>query len=291
MKQRFFMALLICLLLPILLAQPVFADMGPKPMITIRVENPPDGTYYLDLLIQGEPGHYPNIPEEELAQADPELLAELRSLSDEGWNPALLDASSIPLSGSLTGKPDGDEMVHVFGYAPPREFRIILAADGGKAVISDVVDVRVFRTTIRFDAQSGEVFQRPWWLAYPFQYLSTLIPTLLIEGIVFLLFGFSLKKHWKLFLLLNVATQLLLYLIIWSINGTVGAPLIPVFSLLYQIPAELLIFAIETVIFLKFLPEKSKLRRFLCAAACNTASFAAGILLADPLFRWTAAIF
>ena len=291
MKQRFLTALLFCLLLPLLLAHPVFADMGPKPMVTVRVENPPDGTYYLDLLIQKEPGHYPNIPEEELAQADPELLAELRSLSDEGWNPALLDASSIPLSGSLTGEPDGDEMVHVFGYAPPREFRIILAAGDGKTVVSDVIHVRVFRTTIRFDAQTGEVNQRPWWLAYPFQYLSTLIPTLLIEGIVLLLFGFSLKKHWKLFLLLNTATQLLLYLMIWSTKGIAGAPSIPVFDLLYQLPAELLILAIEAAVFLKFLPERTKLRRLFCAAACNTASFAAGLLLADPLFRWTAAIF
>ena len=25
----------------------VFADMGPKPMVTLRLQNPPEGTYYL----------------------------------------------------------------------------------------------------------------------------------------------------------------------------------------------------------------------------------------------------
>ncbi|MGI5893320.1 MAG: hypothetical protein ACOX6P_01860 [Candidatus Merdivicinus sp.] len=290
MKNKFLFSLFLCILLAFSISCPVSADMGPKPMVTIRVKNPPEGTYYLDLLITGKPGHYENLSEEELANADPELLAGLRSLSDQGWNPALLDASSAPLGGSLTGELDGTEMVHIFSYLPPDEFRIILAAEGGKTVVSDVVNVHVFRTTIRFDAETGEVSQVPWQLAYPFQYLSTLIPTLILESIIFLLFGFSLKRHWGMFLLLNAATQLLLYLLIWSIK-TAGAPQIFIIDMLYQIPAELVITAIEAFVFYKLLPEKGKTRRVLCAICANVASYTAGLFLANPIFEWMAAIF
>ena len=36
------------------------------------------------------------------------------------------------------------------------------------------------------------------------------IPTLVIEGVILLLFGFSLKKNWKAFLLVNIITQIFL---------------------------------------------------------------------------------
>jgi hypothetical protein len=36
------------------------ADVGPKPELTIVVRNPPEGEYYLDLLIQGD-ASYDNI--------------------------------------------------------------------------------------------------------------------------------------------------------------------------------------------------------------------------------------
>ena len=239
MRFKRIICLLVMMIFPIIFAFPVFADMGPKPQVTVRVENPPEGLYYLDLLVSYQ-DDYQNLTEEELAAADPELLKELASLEEEGWYPALSGGTHIPLSGSLTGEPDGEEMVHVFGYAPPDSFRIILASQEGTTV-SEVVDTHVFRSTVWFDAQTGEVSQRSWWLAYPFQYFTTLIPTLIIEGIVFLLFGFSLKKHWVFFLILNMSTQLLMYYILWCADK-VGAPVIGFFYFLYMVPLEIGLF-------------------------------------------------
>ena len=288
MRFKRIICLLVMMVFPIAFAFPVFADMGPKPQVTVRVENPPEGLYYLDLLVPYQ-DDYPNLTEEERAAADPELLKGLASLEDEGWYPALSGGTHIPLSGSLTGEPDGGEMVHAFGYAPPDSFRIILASEEG-TVVSDVVETHVFRSTVRFDAQTGETSQRSWWLAYPFQYFTTLIPTLIIEGIVFLLFGFSLKRHWVFFLILNMSTQLLMYYIIWCADK-VGAPVVGFFYFFYMIPLEIFITIIEAVAYARCPLGKSGKRRVLCAAAANAASCFAGFFLAEPLFYWTNILF
>lgn len=288
MRFKRMICLLVMMVFPIAFAFPVFADMGPKPQVTVRVENPPEGLYYLDLLVPYQ-DDYPNLTEEERAAADPELLKGLASLEDEGWYPALSGGTHIPLSGSLTGEPDGEEMVHAFGYAPPDSFRIILASEEG-TVVSDVVETHVFRSTVRFDAQTGETSQRSWWLAYPFQYFTTLIPTLIIEGIVFLLFGFSLKRHWVFFLILNMSTQLLMYYIIWCADK-VGAPVVGFFYFIYMIPLEIFITIIEAVAYARCPLGKSGKRRVLCAAAANAASCFAGFFLAEPLFYWTNILF
>ena len=288
MRFKRMICLLVMMVFPIAFAFPVFADMGPKPQVTVRVENPPEGLYYLDLLVPYQ-DDYPNLTEEERAAADPELLKGLASLEDEGWYPALSGGTHIPLSGSLTGEPDGEEMVHAFGYAPPDSFRIILASEEG-TVVSDVVETHVFRSTVRFDAQTGETSQRSWWLAYPFQYFTTLIPTLIIEGIVFLLFGFSLKRHWVFFLILNMSTQLLMYYIIWCADK-VGAPVVGFFYFFYMIPLEIFITIIEAVAYARCPLGKSGKRRVLCAAAANAASCFAGFFLAEPLFYWTNILF
>lgn len=45
--------LLLFLLAAALLTVPVFADFGPKPQLTVQVENAPEELYYLDILKEG----------------------------------------------------------------------------------------------------------------------------------------------------------------------------------------------------------------------------------------------
>lgn len=59
MRRKLFLFLLAAALLTV----PVFADMGPKPQLTVRVENGPEELYYLDILEEGKPYPYPdNVP-------------------------------------------------------------------------------------------------------------------------------------------------------------------------------------------------------------------------------------
>ena len=53
MKRKRTSVFCVLALLAVLLPVPARADMGPKPSMTIHVENPPSGIYYLDLLVPG----------------------------------------------------------------------------------------------------------------------------------------------------------------------------------------------------------------------------------------------
>lgn len=48
------------------------------------------------------------------------------------------------------------------------------------------------------------------WLSYLIQFLTTCILTLIIEGIILILFGYKLKENYKVFLVVNIITQIAL---------------------------------------------------------------------------------
>lgn len=77
--------------------------------------------------------------------------------------------------------------------------------------------------------------------------------TLLIEGIVFYLFGFRKKRSWLIFLLVNLFTQGFLNIWLNNIASPLGSYLI--FSL---IAGEFLVFIIEMAAFLIFVHERER---------------------------------
>ena len=52
--KRFLQRLSLLLAVLLLLTTAVFADFGPKPQLVVRVEQPPQEEYYLDLLDMGD---------------------------------------------------------------------------------------------------------------------------------------------------------------------------------------------------------------------------------------------
>lgn len=96
-----------------------------------------------------------------------------------------------------------------------------------------------------------------------------LILTLLIEGIIFWLFGFRNKSHWIAFLIINVITQGILN--IW-INGFVPIQSYLIFSLVF---GEILVFIAEIYAFL-FVIKTRRLRTVLYVVTANLMSLIAG---------------
>ena len=95
------------------------------------------------------------------------------------------------------------------------------------------------------------------------------ILTLIIEGIIFWVFGFRKKDHWIAFLIINVITQGLLN--IW-INGFVP---IQSYLVLNLIAAEILVFIAEIKAFLMLIKEQ-RLRTILYVLTANLMSLLAG---------------
>ena len=99
-----------------LLTVSAFADTGPKPQLTVKVTNPPEELYYLDLLAEGDWEHagdadYSGLDwsysEEEIAALDSGLLDALRAADCD----QLCLQISGPLSPMKIVPPEGDSFL------------------------------------------------------------------------------------------------------------------------------------------------------------------------------------
>ncbi len=252
------------------------ADIGPKPSLTVRVENPPEELYYLDLLTQDTNSNYDNFEEGEREALNQDMLELLYSHKDEGWKPAFTEGTGMPIFGSLLGQASGDIMIHSFSYVGvPDTYRIIIVTESGNVRVSEALTRKVLQSRVTFDYSTGEAVAPTALYSYSVQFLLTCALTLLIEGLLLLLFGFKLKENLKPFLLINYATQVFLTLTVGTVlikTGTIGAFLV-------QFPVELIIIITEILLFRRFLTGRSKLRRTAYALTANLVSWIAGIIL------------
>ena len=269
MKRRLFAAIACVLLCLAVLPGTASADAGPKPAVTITVVNAPAGEYYLDLLITDPEPNHDNI---EVADYDPALIAGLKSWEDEGWYPALVTGTRAPLFGELTAEADG---IHRFGYhGLPDTFRIAVSGPGGAQATAEPFTRTVFYTHLTYDWSTNSITRATSPAGYyAFQFLSTLVPTLIIEGILLWLFGFRAKRDWLVFLIVNLVTKAGLHLWVAEnlvVNGSSA------FQYLVLLVAEVPILFLELAVYVFLLKEHSRLRRAAYAACANVASYALG---------------
>ena len=271
MKRRLFAALTCVLLCLAVLPGTASADTGPKPAVTITVVNAPAGEYYLDLLITDPEPDHDNI---EVEDYDPALVAGLKSWEGEGWYPALVEGTNIPLHGDLTPGEDG---THYFGYhGLPDTFRIAVSGPDGAQATAEPFTRTVFYTHLTYDWSTNSITRATSPAGYyGVQFLSTLVPTLIIEGVLLWLFGFRAKRDWLVFLIVNLVTQAGLHLWVAEnlvVNGSSA------FQYLVLLVAEVPILFLELAVYVFLLKEHSRFRRAAYAACANIASYALGYL-------------
>lgn len=264
---RAFPALLLCLLCLVLTA---YADMGPKPEVTITVVNAPEEELYLDLLTEGTPTEHPYFS---LDGCDPAILESLRSLEGNGWLLAYsTGVSGPPVFGDL--RPWEDGTWHFSYHGLPDAFRVA-AATAGEARAVEEVYTRPFVSHIVYDWEANTVREAtPPLLRFFVRLASTLLPTLVIEGVIFWLFGFREMKSWIVFLIVNIATQTGLHLAAGVSISLSGWHFLN--YLLVTILPELVIWAAEAAAFAYLLQEHDRYQRIGCALAANAASFLLG---------------
>ncbi|MCI8698716.1 MAG: hypothetical protein HFF29_06385 [Oscillospiraceae bacterium] len=265
---RVFPVLLLCLLC---LVPTAYADIGPKPEVTITVVNAPEGVLYLDLLAQGEPTDQPYSNSN--GECDPALLDNLRSLEGDGWVLAYTTGTKgPPVFGDVRPREDGTWRFSYVGL--PESFRVA-AATADEAKAAEVSYTRDFVDNIVYDWQANTVREAtPPPLRFLVRLAATLIPTLLIEGALFWLFGFRERRGWLVFLAVNTATQVGLHLAVGSILPQAGWHFLN-YTLTILIP-ELIIWAAEAAAYAFLLREHSRGRRVGYAFAANFASFVLG---------------
>lgn len=296
--------LLLFLLAAILLTVPVFADFGPKPQLTIRVENAPEELYYLDILAEGDASRYSEgtvggLSEDELVVLDPELLGALTAAIPQGWYGCLTQGRLV--GGSI----DSDDDVFQFSYlGVPDVCRILIVTKSGETFLSGPFDRQVLQSSAAVDWAAKTVKTPPVSLGYAAQFLATFLPTLAIEGLLFLLFRLWSRRNALVFLGVNLVTQggLTLWTSLRTVRyGWLWAWMIRdalryfdpetllyrlrVFPFYWLLPAELLILLAEAALYMWLFRDCSKKRAALCALTGNLASFLLGLYLAEPVWR------
>lgn len=297
--------LLLFLLAAALLTVPVFADFGPKPQLTVRVENAPEELYYLDLLAEGPPSPYAEgssggLPKEERTALDQALLAALTAAVPEGWHCCVVQDTLI------WGNIVSDEDLFQFGYGLPDVCRVLIVTKSGETFLSEPFDRQVLQSSATVDWAVKTVKTPSLWRGYAAQFLATFLPTLAIEGLLFLAFRLWSKRNALVFLGVNLLTQggLTLWTSVRTVRyGTFWAEMIRSdlkcalrffdpggllhdFSDYWLLPAELLILLAEAALYMKFFRDCSKKRAALYALCANLCSFLLGLYLAEPVWRF-----
>ena len=185
--------------------------------------------------------------------------------------------------------------MHWFGYVGlPSTYRIILVTESGKVWVSDVLNRRVLQSSVTVnwsdDVSAATVSVPSTVPAYLLQFVSTLVPTLLIEGLLLLLFQYSWKENWRAFLFVNLITQGLLAIA----SSTYAIQRGPnMFSyLVFFFPAELFILIAEVYLYAGcgMLEGHSKKLAAAYAVTANLVSAILGYYLTGAAWRLAVSI-
>ena len=179
----------------------------------------------------------------------------------------------MPLFGDLVPDEDGTHRFSYFGL--PGTFRVAVSGPDGAQATEEPFTRQVFYTHLTYDWQTNSITSATSPAGfYAAQFLSTLVPTLIVEGLLLFAFGFRARRDWLVFLLANLATQLFLHLWVGS-GGILAAGLHPLWYTVLLI-AEVPILLAELLVYVFLLKEHGKGRRALYALCANAASYIVG---------------
>lgn len=269
--KRFGRFFVLCCLFAALLSQTALANSAPPDYrVAVKVVNGPEELYYLDLLEQSD--EETEVFEREGMEL--ELLEAMKEAAPDGWRPCTISMTQqgTHFSGDLTG----ENGLHVFhGWDTPETFRILIVTRSGESWVSEPMEREVLNSSVRVDWKAGTARITPKWISAGIQFLSTLLPTLLIEGLVLIAFGLASKRNLLVFLAVNLVTQGALSAVLAIPLAQGGFRMVP-FYLIFLIPAELLIAAIEANIYRHWFRGGTPRRAFWYGFAANGASYATG---------------
>ncbi|MDY0074349.1 MAG: hypothetical protein WC992_02030 [Acholeplasmataceae bacterium] len=261
-------------LLPAFIVQ---ADIGPKRTLEVEIIGV-EKDYHIELLMQGD------LPEgDELAEIQANLedqydhFPEILYTFDSGG----YVASNLVLPWGAWHQ-NTKENYYFYGYNPPSDFKVMLIFDDDHYVISRAIETTLFNSKVTFDVTGvnleldqqhvgriNEVFPvRTMTLELVLRILGTIF----IEILVLFLFGYIQKNSYRLIIVINLITQIV-------ITGFMFAAkyfIFPVIGELFVlIVGEAMIFLSEIIIYRFYLVERTKNRAMLYALIANLISLIA----------------
>lgn len=254
----------------------VNADMGPKPSITIGLQNINTDNYIIDLLVYDETGEGYKSPlnyngngeqatETEydgLEKITIEQLKTLHNINYDGWISESTRWRSYLLMSDCSGNPSHSHRFSYFGT--PETYKVVIINNvTGETRITDVIHREDFSSHITIDVNTMNVISKSNNADQIFniKIISiALIVTIIIEIIIALIMKI---KNIKIIFIVNLITNIILQLVLMYMP----VPYISTFTIM-----EILIVIVEYLMYRKFLKDVSKNKIIIYTLIANIAS-------------------
>lgn len=258
MRQKLRSVLCLFALLLVLLPATASANGLPRSSIYIGIAGPDDGITHVALL--------GSEPYTESLSSPPEALT---AALPDGWY----------VWGWISYDPK-DQPMYFMNVPYPGPFRVAVLHEDNTLLVTDEAERTVRMQNFTVNTETGAISTLGPWFGLFKQFLCTFVFTLLIESVVLLLFHFKLGDNIGTFLLVNLATQILMTLTYGRmlLNDDWGQAIFWAFAI------EAVIFVIESLAYAHFLRGHSRARRIAYAITANLASFVVGELLITPFY-------
>ena len=240
---------------------PAFADIGPKPSVTVIIEGIETGkTYYVTLL--GKESSYG--PHHSSDEWHGEIHDAFKDYQDKdgyyylGLSEELEDSNAISI-----------------GYYPPNDFKVLIyLIDEQRYICSEAVKAEAFYSTFRavVEGDSIKVEDISSMTPYVVNGLICLIATVVIEVLLAILLAY--KGHVKTIIIVNVITNLLLQTVVSLIYYYDGL----LTMMLVYVPLEIAICVVEYIVYL-FMIKRKKFKLLIYTIAANIITAYLGFII------------
>ena len=258
--NRFFAAFILALNIALCISLPLYADMGPKPSVTLKIKNAPEGRYGVGLLVKKSNGYrddnqtYSNVEGMNRAMFD-----KMMAYEEDGWSIAF-SPSRNPFIG-FPNEYGNTRSEFKYTYYAPSHFKIILVTgEDGAEYVSNEIETTRYEAACYYDFETGvlaedlEKYEQDD-KSYFRRSVSFCVGTLIMEGLILFAFGLGQLRNIPVFLIANVLTQFYLHATLWGnykAHGPGGWG-----NLLIFMGSELLIVIVETVLYAIFMRQEN----------------------------------
>ncbi len=277
LTKSFSLILVLCFAWTLLLPITAFADTGPKPSVTVEFLEAPKGAYVTLLSKESSTGPW---------SAGNSYLSEETAESKKAF--AAFSAYQDPdgyyfLSYYDKCREDGSFR---WNYYPPSSFKILLYDPQSESFVCSGI-LRRYAFDSRYQVQ--RLSQEGMEVRKSYDYARALwsaafrcLLTILIELAAAFFFGYRSRRHFKAILLANLATQLLLNLLLLFVEYRSGVFITFFFS---YFAGELLVFLLEASLYCRLFPQYGGKKGHPAAYAftANALSLLTGLWLSNLL--------
>lgn len=169
----------------------------------------------------------------------------------------------------------------------PDTYRVIVVTKSGESWVSEPLTHHALQCSSKVNWAEKTLTAPPIWVGYVLQFLATCVPTLVIEALILLLYGYKWKTSWKPFLSVNLVTQGALAL---HFSATLVRHGFGFWYLFLFVPAEVAIAVAEALLYRRFLTEQGKGLAVAYGLTSNAVSAVLGFFLAEPVWRFVVSI-